>query len=64
MLFQMFGNKALVELFVRFPLFSAEQPGAVLSDIARVLQLEDPELQTKPTDICFEQTPKTWSMDR
>ena len=43
MLFQMIGNKALVELFVRFPLFSAEQPGAVLSDIARVLQLEDPE---------------------
>ena len=45
MLFQMIGNKALVELFVRFPLFSAEQPGAVLSDIARVLQLEDPELR-------------------
>ena len=33
-----------MELFVRFPLLSAEQPGAVLSDIARVLQLEDPEL--------------------
>ena len=44
MLFQIFGNKALVELFVRFPLLSAEQPGAVLSNITRVLQLEDPEL--------------------
>jgi hypothetical protein len=43
MLFQMIGNKALVELFVRFPLLSAEQPGTVLSNITRVLQLEDPE---------------------
>ena len=39
----MIGNKALVELFVRFPLLSAEQPGTVLSNITRVLQLEDPE---------------------
>ena len=43
MLFQMIGNKALVELFVRFPLLSAEQPGTILSNITRVLQLEDPE---------------------
>ena len=29
MLFQIFGNKALVELFVRFPMCSAEQPGVI-----------------------------------
>ena len=41
MLFQIIGNKALVELFVRFPLLTAEQPGNVLSDITRVLGLEE-----------------------
>ena len=35
MLFQLFGNKALVELFVRFPVCSAEQPAELLNKFAR-----------------------------
>ena len=32
MLFELFGNKALVELFIRFPICSAEQPAWLLKD--------------------------------
>jgi hypothetical protein len=34
MLFQIFGNKALVELFVKFPMCSAEQPAEILNKLA------------------------------
>ena len=35
MLFQLFGNKALVELLVRFPICSAAQPASVLKSFAK-----------------------------
>jgi len=34
MLFQLIGNKALVDLFVRYPMCSAEQPAAILRSFA------------------------------
>ena len=38
MLFQSFGNKPLVEMFVRFPICSAEQPGPLLRSFAQAWQ--------------------------
>ena len=32
MLFELFGNKALVELFIRFPICSVEQPALLLNN--------------------------------
>ena len=34
MLFQLFGNKALVEIFIRFPICSAEHPASTLKSFA------------------------------
>ena len=34
MLFELFGNKALVELFIRFPICSVEQPASLLKSFA------------------------------
>ena len=39
MLFQLFGNRALVEIFVRFPICSAEQPARVLKDFAEAWRI-------------------------
>ena len=38
MVFQIFGNKALVELLVRFPICSAAQPASVLTTFAKEWQ--------------------------
>jgi len=38
MLFQLFGNKSLVEMFVRFPICSAEQPAPLLRRFAQACQ--------------------------
>ena len=38
MLFQLFGNKSLVELFVQFPVSSAEQPAELLRHFAQTYQ--------------------------
>ena len=35
MLFQLFGNKALAEIFVRFPVCSAEQPASIIKNFAK-----------------------------
>ena len=38
MLFQLFGSKCLVELFIRFPICSVEQPASLLKSFAKAWQ--------------------------
>ena len=48
MLFQIFGNKSLVELCIRFPICSAEQPPPILTNFANLWQRfrNSPEAKT------------------
>ena len=38
MLFELFGNRSLVELFIRFPICSVEQPASLLKNFAEAWQ--------------------------